>query len=191
MPSHGDRAHTNDTMLQQQSCVEFTFSTAPWSAYSTLGDQHDCMKRSHTRNQIEGAVPNVSIKRSLFALLGGVFFGIGVIGAFLPVLPTTPFMLLALWAFSNSSQKLHDYIWFHPTYGPLIRAWKEHGAVPFKAKISALAVMSASAIFIIFFSGAPLYAIAPGLALMAVGATFMLTRPTLRHGELDDQPSSP
>jgi uncharacterized membrane protein YbaN (DUF454 family) len=131
-------------------------------------------------------LPEIRIKRWLFAGLGGVFFGLGIIGAFLPVLPTTPFMLLALWAFSNSSQRLHDHIWHHPKHGAMIRAWKEHGAIPLKAKISALAVMAASAGFLILFSGVPTYAMASGLAFILVGATYLFTRPTLRNMDKKD-----
>lgn len=128
------------------------------------------------------------IKRGLFAALGILFFVTGLIGVFLPVLPTTPFMLLALWAFSNSSQRLHDYVWHHPTYGPMVQAWKKHGAVPLRAKVSALVVMGVSALFVVFFSGAPLYAIIAALLLMATGALFLLTRPTLRKADIPVQP---
>ncbi len=125
------------------------------------------------------------LRRALYLMLGILFFATGVIGVFLPVLPTTPFMLLALWAFSNSSQKLHDYIWNHKRYGPMVRAWKQYGAIPLKAKISAIVVMSFSAFFVVFFSGAPMWAIVSALALMLVGATYMLTRPTLRESEIE------
>ena len=124
------------------------------------------------------------IKRAVFATLGIVFFVTGLIGVFLPVLPTTPFMLLALWAFSNSSKRLHDYIWNHKKYGPMVRAWKQHGAIPKRAKISAILVMSASATFMVFFSGAPLYGLIAALALMMFGAVFILTRPTLREDDM-------
>jgi len=120
------------------------------------------------------------IKRTIFAVLGATFFVTGVIGVFLPVLPTTPFMLLALWAFSNSSERLHDYIWNHKNYGPMVRAWKKYGAIPLRAKVSAIVVMALSAVFVVFFSGAPLWAIISALALMLIGATYMLTRPTLK-----------
>lgn len=126
-----------------------------------------------------------------FAGLGGLFFSIGVVGAFLPVLPTTPFMLLALWAFSLSSERLHNYLWNHPKFGPPVRAWRKHGAVSMRSKISALAVMSASAVFMIFFSNAPLIGILAALALMAVGATFLLTRPTLRPELMDESEQLP
>ena len=126
-----------------------------------------------------------------FAGLGGLFFSIGVVGAFLPVLPTTPFMLLALWAFSLSSERLHNYLWNHPKFGPPVRAWRKHGAVSMRSKISALAVMSASAVFMIFFSNATLIGILAALALMAVGAAFLLTRPTLRPELIDESEQLP
>ena len=127
------------------------------------------------------------LRRALYLLLGILFFATGVIGVFLPVLPTTPFMLLALWAFSNSSQTLHDYIWNHKRYGPMVRAWKKYGAIPLKAKFSAITVMGLSAIIVVFFSGAPMWAIISALALMLVGATYILTRPTLREGDMAKQ----
>ena len=126
------------------------------------------------------------VQRAIYLMLGIVFFAAGVIGVFLPVLPTTPFMLLALWAFSNSSQRLHDYIWHHKRYGPLVRAWKKYGAVPLRAKVSALIVMALSAIFVVFFSGAPYWAILSALALMLVGATYLVTRPTLQESDCNE-----
>ena len=70
------------------------------------------------------------LRRALFLVLGILFFATGVIGVFLPVLPTTPFMLLALWAFSNSSQRFHDYIWNHKRYGPMYVPGKNMAPFP-------------------------------------------------------------
>ena len=69
----------------------------------------------------------------------------------------------------------------------MVRAWKKYGAIPLKAKISAIAVMGLSAVFVVFFSGAPMWAIISALALMLVGATYLLTRPTLREGDMAKQ----
>jgi len=123
--------------------------------------------------------------RAIYAGLGAIFFGIGFIGVFLPVLPTTPFMLLALWAFSRSSERLHDYLWNHPKFGPPIQSWKKYGALPLKVKVSALVVMFVSAVFMVFLSGAPFVGIVSALALMAIGALFILTRPTLNKEKFD------
>ena len=125
-------------------------------------------------------MPHMRIRKWIYGTLGGLFFALGVAGAFLPVLPTTPFMLLALWAFSHSSERLHGYLWNHPRFGASVRAWKQHGAVSAKAKASAIIVMTLSAFFLIFFLTLPLYATIPALSLMAFGAVYVLTRPTLR-----------
>jgi uncharacterized membrane protein YbaN (DUF454 family) len=126
---------------------------------------------------------SATIKKAVFAGLGWLFFSVGVVGAFLPVLPTTPFMLLALWAFSKSSERLHNFLWNHPKYGMLLRNWKEHGIIPLKAKITALVMMSASAVFMVLFSNIPLPMIVATLIFMLIGAIYMSTRPGLKKLE--------
>lgn len=116
-------------------------------------------------------------RRILLAGLGVLFFVLGVVGVFVPVLPTTPFMLLALWAFSLSSQRLHDYVWHHPRCGQAVRDWKSYGIVPRKAKLSAVSVMAVSAIVLVFFSGAPVCAMVAALATMAGAALWLWHRP--------------
>ncbi len=105
-------------------------------------------------------------------------FSIGFIGAFLPVLPTTPFMILALGCFSKGSESLHNWLYHHPTFGPALRDWDKHRMIPIKAKITAVSMMSISAIYLIFFSGAPNIAIIIALGLMVWGAIYVLTRPS-------------
>ena len=69
------------------------------------------------------------ISRPFFLTLGYVSLGLGVIGLLLPVLPTTPFILLAAFAFSKSSEKLHGWLLNHRLYGPLITNWQRHGVI--------------------------------------------------------------
>ena len=69
------------------------------------------------------------ISRPLFLTLGYVSLGLGIIGLLLPVLPTTPFILLAAFAFSKSSEKLHGWLLNHRLYGPLITNWQRHGVI--------------------------------------------------------------
>jgi uncharacterized membrane protein YbaN (DUF454 family) len=66
---------------------------------------------------------------------------LGIAGAFLPVLPTTPFLLVAAWAGSKGWPQLEDWLLAHPRWGPPIRRWRDHRAVPREAKWAASVTM--------------------------------------------------
>ena len=125
-------------------------------------------------------------KRHLYLVLGFAFFGIGVAGVVLPVLPTTPFMLLALWAFSNSSERFHNWLYNHPKFGPSLQKWRSHGVVPRRAKVSALTVMACSLTFLTMFTEVHWAVMFSAAALMWIGATFLMTRPSQIPVEYDD-----
>lgn len=72
--------------------------------------------------------------RILWAVLGLMSVGLGLIGVFLPLLPTVPFMLLAAFCFARSSERLHQWLITHKTFGPPIIDWQERGAISPKAK---------------------------------------------------------
>jgi uncharacterized membrane protein YbaN (DUF454 family) len=122
------------------------------------------------------------IRRQLYVALGFAFMAIGIVGIVLPVLPTTPFMLLALWAFARGSRRFHDWLFNHQTFGPPLQRWNNHGVIPTKTKITALAIMCLSLVYIVGFSNAPPLAVAVAAALMLVGATFIVTRPSRAPG---------
>lgn len=101
---------------------------------------------------------------------------LGVVGIFLPVLPTVPFVLLAAWAASRGWPALEAWLLAHPRFGPPIVRWREHGAVPRRAKWAATAMMALSGAVVVF-SPLPLAArIAVPLTMAAV-ALWLWTRP--------------
>ncbi|WP_337828327.1 YbaN family protein [Pseudonocardia sp. TMWB2A] len=79
------------------------------------------------------------IARYGWLLLGFICVALGVIGALLPLMPTTIFLILATGCFARSSQKLEQWLLTHPRFGAPIRMWREHKVIPRKAKIAASA----------------------------------------------------
>ncbi|QDC07993.1 DUF454 domain-containing protein [Oceanicola sp. D3] len=77
--------------------------------------------------------------RMLWAAAGAVSLMLGVIGIVLPLLPTVPFVLLAAFCFARSSEKLHDWLLAHRTFGPMIVDWRRNGAIHRRAKLAATA----------------------------------------------------
>jgi uncharacterized membrane protein YbaN (DUF454 family) len=74
-------------------------------------------------------------------IAGVLSVGLGVLGIFLPLLPTTPFLLLAAWCFVRSSPKLYAWLLDHKWFGSYIRHYREHRAIPLRAKIVVLAML--------------------------------------------------
>lgn len=85
--------------------------------------------------------------RILYLSLGLFSVILGVIGIFLPILPTVPFMVLAAFLFARSNPAWERRILEHPRFGPPILAWRERGAIGRRAKAAALLALAASAGF--------------------------------------------
>jgi uncharacterized protein len=75
--------------------------------------------------------------RWVWWLLAYLSLGLGIVGIFVPGLPTTVFILFAAYAASRGSERLHRYLLQHPRFGPMIRDWHAHGAVSRRAKWAA------------------------------------------------------
>lgn len=69
------------------------------------------------------------------AIIGSVSLALGIMGIFLPVLPTTPFLLLSAALYMRSSQRLYDWLMSHKHLGPYIKNFREHKALPLRVKI--------------------------------------------------------
>jgi len=94
-------------------------------------------------------------KQLLWRLLAVIGLLLALIGAVLPVMPTVPFLLLAAWAAGKGWPELEAWLLAHSVYGPSIRAWREHGAVPRKAKWLACSMMACSALLLWFVFPVP------------------------------------
>ena len=108
--------------------------------------------------------------------LGFVCVALGAAGAVLPLLPTTPFLLLAAWAFARSSDRFHDWLVEHRTFGPPIAAWRTRRAISRRSKMVAMASLAAG-IGISLAAGVSATVLALQLAAMVAVAGFILTRP--------------
>lgn len=117
------------------------------------------------------------ISRPFFLTLGLLSLGLGIIGVFLPVLPTTPFVLLAAFAFSRSSKRLHAWLMSHRYYGPLVSNWQRHGVIRPRVKWTAILLIFALAGSSILFLDAPAWAKALLALVCACVVCFILTRP--------------
>jgi uncharacterized membrane protein YbaN (DUF454 family) len=112
-----------------------------------------------------------------YLCLGWLMLVLGFIGAFVPLMPTTIFLILASWFFARSSPRLEAWLLGHPRFGTTLRAWNETGAVPRHAKIMACLGMTAG--FALFWIGAhPSFWLGAIVAALMLGsALYVVTRP--------------
>jgi uncharacterized membrane protein YbaN (DUF454 family) len=86
-----------------------------------------------------------------FRVLGFVFLGLGAVGVALPLLPTTPFILLSAACFARSSEKWHRWLLANETFGPMIRNWEEKRCISCRVKIIGVGTMILVGSFSIFY----------------------------------------
>jgi hypothetical protein len=80
--------------------------------------------------------------RALFFVAGVLALGLGVLGIFLPVLPTTPLVILAAACFARSYRPFHEWLLGHRLFGPTLREWHEHRSIPRRTKLTAIVMMA-------------------------------------------------
>lgn len=80
--------------------------------------------------------------RLAFAALGTLFLLLGIVGIFMPILPTTPFLLLATACYARSSRRFYNWLMNHPSLGPLIVEWRTYRSIPWRVKLVAVATMT-------------------------------------------------
>lgn len=126
------------------------------------------------------------MKTLMLSALGWFFLGLAILGAVLPLLPTTPFALLSLYFFSKSSPKMARWLLDHPWFGPTIRRWKENRTLAPKVKAWALSLLSFSMIISLWLSRDILW-LSAFLWVTWLSLLFFLGRiPTTVDKDIDD-----
>jgi len=112
--------------------------------------------------------------RPVYLTGGIVSVGLGAAGAFLPLMPTVPFLLLAAYCFARSNPEWEAKLLDHPHWGPQLRDWRERRAISRRAKTAAIVAMALGAVFTWSTLGAPWYYIS--LVILVVCGGWIATR---------------
>ena len=121
------------------------------------------------KTHYNASLSGVSLRNAAWRILGTVSVAIGVINAFLPLLPTTEFLLIGVWAYGKGAPELRERLLAHPRFGPPLRNWQEGRRMSRQAKRAALSGMALSFGFTwaALGNGWPIAAIAAGLLSLA------------------------
>lgn len=117
----------------------------------------------------------------LYVVAGTVALGLGLIGVILPLLPTTPLLLLAAFCYARGSERFYLWLMTNRFFGEYIRAWRENRGIPLRVKVYVIAVlwavMGLTIVFVI-----PLWPVRVALAIIGIGVTaYLLQLPTLKE----------
>ena len=117
------------------------------------------------------------MKRTILISLGWLCVGLGFVGVFVPGIPTTIFLIIALWAFTKSSEKLRHWLLNHKRFGPILNNWQEHKVVPRRAKILMVVLMSLAVILFYYFLQSLILTIGLIIILVSV-AIYVISLPS-------------
>ena len=118
------------------------------------------------------------MKRLVLISLGWVCVGLAFVGVFVPGIPTTIFLIIALWAFTKTSTKLRYWLLHHKRFGPILTNWQEHRVVPRRAKILMVTFMILSVI-LFHYSLQNLYLTTGLIVILGFVARYVISLPSL------------
>jgi len=117
------------------------------------------------------------MKRTILISLGWLCVGLGFVGVFVPGIPTTIFLIIALWAFTKSSKKLRHWLLNHKRFGPILSNWQEHKVVPRRAKILMVVLMSL-AVILFYYSLQSLILTIGLIVILVLVAIYVISLPS-------------
>ena len=117
------------------------------------------------------------MKKIILITIGWLCVGLAFVGTFVPGIPTTIFLIVALWAFAKSSKKFHSWLLNHKRFGPILQNWESHKVVPRKAKIL-MVIFQISAVLIFHYSLQNIYLTAILIVTLVFVARYVLSLPS-------------
>lgn len=120
--------------------------------------------------------------RQFYFIIALVSLLLGTLGAFLPLLPTTPFVLLAAFCFSKSSEKCHSWLLQHKLFGPMLQNWEEYGAINLKTKKTATALIFVAMTLTLVFGKVPLWGAVGMIIILLAVLAYIWSRPSRGFG---------
>ena len=114
--------------------------------------------------------------QTILKISGFIFLALGAIGIVLPLLPTTPFLLLSAFCFARSSEKLHDWLLSHPSFGPAIIDWRKNGSISKRNKAYSMFIILLTLLLSVLFK-VPLAVLLIQMTVLSVVSFFILSRP--------------
>ena len=129
------------------------------------------------------------LKTGLYKPLGFLFLGLAIIGALLPVLPSTPFLLLSAWFFARSSEKWHKWLLNSNLFGPILRNWEQSRCISLRTKVVAIVMMILAGTGSILFALDDYYMRSFTGVLLMIGAVTVLSLKTCPADATGDEQS--
>tara|TARA_B100001964_G_C14068359_1_gene524719 strand:- start:406 stop:780 length:375 start_codon:yes stop_codon:yes gene_type:complete len=117
------------------------------------------------------------MKRLVLISLGWICVSLAFVGVFVPGIPTTIFLIIALWAFTKTSKKLRYWLLHHKRFGPILSNWQEHKVVPLRAKILMVTFMILSVI-LFHYSLQNLYLTTGLIVILGFVARYVISLPS-------------
>ena len=129
--------------------------------------------------RIDGTAPQRGSRmmRLLYLMAGLLLTALGIVGAFLPLMPTTIFLILAAWCFTRSSTRLEGWLLNHRRFGPILLAWRREGAISRRAKALACTGMALGFVLFLVAAKPALWLLLLVLAALGACAWFVISRP--------------